>query len=52
VIFHDATLMQMMEYRPTTANELLSLSGIGEAKLGRYGEDFLAVIRELEQAHL
>jgi ATP-dependent DNA helicase RecQ len=45
VIFHDATLMQMMEYRPATAEALLGISGVGPNKLDRYGEDFLEVIR-------
>ena len=44
VIFHDATLMQMAEHRPATETDLLSISGVGEAKLERYGSDFLAVI--------
>ncbi len=44
VIFHDATLMEMMEYRPKTANELLGLNGIGQTKLERYGNAFLNVI--------
>jgi ATP-dependent DNA helicase RecQ len=38
--------MQMMEFRPNSANALLGLNGVGQAKLDRYGEDFLAVIRE------
>jgi ATP-dependent DNA helicase RecQ len=45
VIFHDATLMQMMEYRPTSEAALLGLNGVGQAKLDRYGEAFLTVIR-------
>ena len=44
VIFHDATLMQMAEHRPTTAAALLSINGVGEVKLKRYGEAFLEVI--------
>ena len=44
VIFHDATLRQMAEHRPTTEAELLSISGVGEAKLERYGSEFLEVI--------
>ncbi|MBN1239540.1 MAG: DNA helicase RecQ [Gammaproteobacteria bacterium] len=48
VIFHDATLMQMMEYRPTTLDAMLGLSGVGQAKLERYGERFLDVIRQHE----
>ena len=46
VIFHDATLMQMMEYKPTEEKELLKISGVGERKSQRYGEIFLAVIKE------
>lgn len=44
VIFHDATLMEMMQYRPTTVAELLNITGIGQAKLDRYGDEFLDVI--------
>ena len=44
VIFHDATLMQMMEYRPMTSEALLGISGIGPNKLDRYGKTFLEVI--------
>jgi ATP-dependent DNA helicase RecQ len=44
VIFHDATLKQMAEHRPATGVELLTISGVGEAKLERYGSEFLEVI--------
>jgi ATP-dependent DNA helicase RecQ len=44
VIFHDATLRQMAEFRPKTEAELLSISGVGETKLERYGRAFLEVI--------
>jgi len=44
VIFHDATLRQMAEYRPKTEADLLSINGVGEAKLERYGKAFLEVI--------
>lgn len=43
-IFHDATLMEMMEYRPKDASELLTLNGVGAVKLEKYGDDFLAVL--------
>jgi len=46
VIFHDATLMEMVERQPETLAQLGNLSGIGERKLEAYGEDFLAVINE------
>jgi ATP-dependent DNA helicase RecQ len=45
VIFHDGTLMQMAGQRPTTPGELLRINGVGEAKLARYGELFLDIIR-------
>jgi ATP-dependent DNA helicase RecQ len=48
VIFHDATLQQMAESRPQSAEALLLLHGVGQAKLERYGERFLQVIRSLE----
>jgi len=46
VIFHDATLEQMAAHRPATEDELLSINGVGEAKLERYGAAFLAVTAE------
>jgi ATP-dependent DNA helicase RecQ len=46
VIFHDATLMAMMEHKPTTLAEMAQLSGVGQRKLDLYGEKFLAIIRE------
>jgi len=44
VIFHDATLKQMAEHRPMTEAALLSINGVGAAKLARYGKAFLEVI--------
>jgi ATP-dependent DNA helicase RecQ len=46
VIFHDATLAEMAERRPRNADDLLAISGVGVAKLERYGSVFLEVIRE------
>ena len=45
VIFHDKTLMEMAARRPRSAAELAGIPGVGEAKLARYGEAFLEVIR-------
>lgn len=50
VIFHDATLVQMALERPTCAQELLGISGVGQAKLERYGERFLDVLRRADPA--
>jgi ATP-dependent DNA helicase RecQ len=44
VIFHDATLMEMVRERPTDLDELGTLQGVGARKLERYGEYFLDVI--------
>ncbi len=44
VIFHDATLVQMLRERPQTQDELAKISGVGAAKLAKYGEAFLDVL--------
>ena len=46
VIFHDRTLHEMLTVRPQTEGEMLSVSGIGQTNLDRYGADFLNVIRD------
>jgi ATP-dependent DNA helicase RecQ len=45
VIFHDSTLQGMARQRPANRDQFQFLSGVGERKLERYGEDFLAVIQ-------
>ncbi|MCL4141294.1 UNVERIFIED_CONTAM: hypothetical protein GTU68_052945 [Idotea baltica] len=47
-IFHDATLMEMMQYRPKSNAELLTINGVGEVKLERFGEHFLEVLGEFK----
>lgn len=44
VIFHDATLSEMMERQPGNREQLLSISGVGASKLEKYGDAFLEVI--------
>lgn len=44
IIFHDSTLMEMASVKPQTATELLSINGVGESKLKRYGDDFLSIL--------
>ena len=46
VIFHDATLMAMLEAKPSNRREMSLLSGVGERKLELYADEFLAVIKE------
>ena len=45
VIFHDATLRQIAAQAPSTLAELASVSGVGETKLARYGEQILDLLR-------
>jgi len=45
LIFHDATLKEMLETMPTSHSELLAITGIGESKLEKYGDEFLAIVR-------
>src|SRR5260221_7832383 len=44
VVFHDATLREMAARRPSTLNEFAELSGVGQAKLARYADQFIAAI--------
>ncbi|HEY0626061.1 MAG TPA: DNA helicase RecQ [Allosphingosinicella sp.] len=47
VIFHDITLRDMAHAKPTSRAALSRISGVGAAKLDRYGDAFLEVL----QAH-
>ena len=44
IIFHDATLMEMVAAHPTSQYELSQISGIGASKLEKYGDEFLSVL--------
>ena len=45
VIFHDATLREIAATEPSSLAELGKLSGIGETKLARYGEQVLQTLQ-------
>ncbi|RBP53278.1 DNA helicase RecQ [Arenicella xantha] len=45
-VFHDATLMEMMQYQPADADELLTINGVGQVKLEKFGDAFLEVLAE------
>ncbi|ODT73153.1 MAG: ATP-dependent DNA helicase RecQ [Pelagibacterium sp. SCN 63-23] len=49
VIFHDATLKAMALAQPTHPHDMLNLPGVGQGKLDRYGDEFLAVVRDLKE---
>lgn len=44
VIFHDSTLLEILNQRPSNINEMSQISGVGQAKLARYGDAFLQVL--------
>jgi ATP-dependent DNA helicase RecQ len=45
VVFHDATLTAIAAARPKSLNDLLLVSGVGESKLRKYGEEILDLLR-------
>ncbi|MCS4234784.1 DNA helicase RecQ [Stenotrophomonas rhizophila] len=46
VIFHDSTLRNIAEQRPTSVDALGRVGGIGGTKLSRYGERLVEIVRE------
>lgn len=47
IVFSDAVLLQMSALRPATPEQLLQISGVGPAKLAKYGVQFLSEIKQL-----
>ena len=45
VIFSDRTLAEIAHDRPTTPDALLRVNGVGQAKLARYGDEVLGLMR-------
>jgi ATP-dependent DNA helicase RecQ len=46
VVFHDRTLAEIAQRRPENAGALATIPGVGPAKLERYGNAVLAVLRD------
>ena len=46
IVFNDKTLIDMCAKMPTKKSDMLNVSGVGENKYGKYGERFIAVIKE------
>ena len=46
VVFHDSTLREMAQLRPSSLAALGEVGGVGDRKLKAYGDAFLAVIRQ------
>lgn len=51
VIFHDSTLLEMVKSAPTTLDQFSHISGVGQAKLERYGKHFIEVILQHLEAN-
>ncbi|WP_333772926.1 DNA helicase RecQ [Streptomyces sp. IBSBF 3136] len=48
VIFHDATLREIVARRPGSVRDLGTVNGVGEKKLATYGEGVLEVLNSLD----
>jgi ATP-dependent DNA helicase RecQ len=46
IIFADSSLHEMSRLLPTTPKAFLSIKGVGESKLEKYGEQFMGVIKK------
>ncbi len=46
IIFPDTTLNALVAYKPQSNDELLEISGIGPARVERYGEELLEIISQ------
>lgn len=44
VICHDASLREIATLRPTTLEQLAAVSGFGETKVAKYGEQIISVV--------
>jgi ATP-dependent DNA helicase RecQ len=48
VIFHDSTLLEILNRKPQTLDEMAQINGVGQAKLAKYGDAFLEVVEGME----
>ncbi|MDH5517617.1 MAG: DNA helicase RecQ [Gammaproteobacteria bacterium] len=46
VIFNDKTLVEMTRKRPSTLDQLGQISGVGDKKKDKFGEQFLTIINQ------
>ena len=51
LIFSDATLLEIATYLPLTEVDLRKISGFGEVKLARYGQQFLQATKQYCAEH-
>ena len=48
IVFGDKTLLQISQQLPTTNDEFLNISGVGQSKLEKYGESFMSLCNEIK----
>jgi len=46
LVFSDSTLIDMVDQRPTTHEQMSAVSGVGKHKLEKYGDAFIELIRD------
>jgi len=51
VVFHDKTLVEMIKVKPMSIDNMSEITGIGEAKIRRYGQVFLNVLHNYSNAN-
>ncbi len=51
VVFSDRTLREMALYFPDTPEQMAGISGVGAAKLAKYGDTFMTLIEMFKHAH-
>ena len=48
VVLHDSTIDGIATSRPTTPSQLRDIAGIGDKKLEHYGEELIALVKQVE----
>lgn len=51
MVANSKSLKELTEYLPVTAEELLKISGFGEARVDAYGDQFLQIIKDYISEH-
>jgi len=46
IILHDSSLKDMCRLLPQSKSEMLQVSGVGEVKYSRYGQEFLTAVKD------
>jgi ATP-dependent DNA helicase RecQ len=49
VVLHDTSLEEICRMRPSSIGELLTITGIGQRKAERYGQEILAMLRRYQE---